>query len=126
MTYTSIDSVIPRGKTLLVALAASLAFAGPALADQGQSTKSICIKADEVDHTKVLNDRQILFYMRGNQIWMNTLQARCVTLPIQDGFAMAANYSEFCANSQSIRVLRTGQFCQLGEFTPYQKPVGPS
>lgn len=124
MTYTSLGSVIPRGKTILVALAASLAVAGPALADQ--ATKSVCIKADEVDHTKVLNDRQILFYMRGKQVWLNTLQARCSTLPIQDGFAMAANYSEFCANAQSIRVLRTGQFCQLGEFTPYQKPAGPS
>lgn len=124
MTYTSLGSVIPRGKAVLIALAASVALAGPALADQ--PTKSVCIKADEVDHTKVLSDRQILFYMHGNQVWLNTLKARCNTLPIQDGFAMAANYSEFCANSQSIRVLRTGQFCQLGEFTPYQKPVGPS
>ena len=124
MTYTSIDSVIPRANAILVALAAAVAFAGPALADQ--PTKSICIKADEVDHTKVLNDHQVLFYMRGKQVWLNTLQGRCATLPIQDGFAMAADYSEFCANSQSIRVLRTGQFCQLGEFTPYQKAVGPS
>jgi len=74
----------------------------------------------------VLNDRQVLFYMRGNQVWLNTLKARCSTLPIQDGFAMAGSFSEFCANAQTIRVLQTGQFCQLGEFTPYQKPVGPS
>ena len=124
MSYTPIDSVIPRGGAILVAVAALLAVAGPARADQ--PTRSVCLQADEVDHTKVLNDRQILFYMRGKQIWLNTLQGPCTTLPIQDGFAMAANYSEFCANSQSIRVLRTGQFCQLGEFTPYQKPVGPS
>ena len=124
MSYTPIDSVIPRATAILAGLAASVAVAGPALADQ--PTKSVCIQADEVDHTKVLNDHQILFYMRGKQVWLNTLQARCTTLPIQDGFAMAANYSEFCANSQSIRVLRTGQFCQLGEFTPYQKPAGPS
>jgi hypothetical protein len=124
MTYTSIDSVIPRAKAVLVALAASVAFAGPVLADQ--PTKSICIKADEVDHTKVLNDRQVLFYMRGKQVWLNTLKARCNTLTIQDGFAMPSNYSEFCANAQTIRVLFSGQSCQLGEFTPYQKPVGPS
>jgi hypothetical protein len=131
MTYTSINSVIPRGKAILVALAASLAVAGPALADQppalaGQPTKSVCIKADEVDHTKVLNDRQVLFYMRGRQIWLNTLKSRCSTLPIQEGFSMPSNYSEFCANAQTIRVLFTGQPCQLGEFTPYQKPVAPS
>jgi hypothetical protein len=124
MTYTSLGSVIPRGKAILIALAASVALAGPALADQ--STKSLCIKADEVDHTKVLNDRQILFYMRGKQVWLNTLKARCSTLPIQDGFSMPSNFSEFCANAQTIQVLFTGQFCQLGEFTPYQKPVGPS
>ena len=124
MTYTSIDSVIPRGKALLAALAASLAFAGPALADE--PTKSVCIKADEIDHTKVLNDHQVLFYMRGKQVWLNTLRSRCVTLPVQDGFSMPSDYSEFCANAQSIRVLFSGQFCQLGNFTPYEKPVGPS
>jgi len=124
MTYTSLDSVIPRGKTILIALAASAALAGPALADQ--ATKSVCIKADEIDHTKVLNDRQILFYMRGKQVWLNTLKSRCSTLPIQEGFSMPSNYSEFCANAQSIRVLFSGQPCQLGEFTPYQTPVGPS
>jgi len=124
MTYTSLDSVIPRGKTILIALAASAALAGPALADQ--ATKSVCIKADEIDHTKVLNDRQILFYMRGKQVWLNTLKSHCSTLPIQEGFSMPSNYSEFCANAQSIRVLFSGQPCQLGEFTPYQTPVGPS
>lgn len=124
MTYTSIDSVIPRGKAILAALAASLAVAGPALADE--PTKSVCIKADEVDHTKVLNDHEVLFYMRGKQIWLNTLKSRCSTLPVQEGFSMPSDFSEFCANAQSIRVLYSGQFCQLGEFTPYQKPVGPS
>jgi hypothetical protein len=125
MTYTSIDSIIPRGKALLVALAA-FTVAAPALAQTEQATKSVCLQADEVDHTKVLNDRQILFYMRGNKVWMNTLQGRCATLPIQDGFSMASDHSEFCANAQAIRVVRTGEFCALGDFTPYQKPVGPS
>jgi len=124
MSCTSIDSVIPRAKAILTAVAASVAFAGPALADQ--PTKSVCIKANEVDHTKVLNDHQVLFYMRGKEVWLNTLKGRCATLPIQDGFSMPSNYSEFCANAQTIRVLQTGQFCQLGEFTPYQTPVGPS
>ena len=124
MTYTSIDSVIPRGKAILVALAASLAVAGPALADQ--PTKSVCLKADEIDHTKVLNDHEVLFYMRGKQVWLNTLKSRCSTLPVQEGFSMPSNFSEFCANAQSIQVLYSGQYCQLGEFTPYQKPVSPS
>jgi hypothetical protein len=123
MTYTSTNSIIPRGKSILVALAA-FAAAVPALAQP--ETKGVCLHANEIHHTQVLNNRQILFYMRGNKVWLNTLQGPCSTLPIEEGFSMLSDFSEFCANAQAIRVVRTGQVCALGEFTPYENPVGHS
>ena len=123
MPYTRDNSLVPRIAATLFAAAALFASTGPAVADPDGDAKSICLKADEVDHTQVLNDRQILFYMRGKKVWLNTLAGRCATLPIQDGFAWSSSFDEYCANVETIRVIRTGESCKLGEFTPYEKPV---
>ena len=131
MSYTPTDSLIPRGKAALVALAAFFALAtpllaAPALADPAEQTSGVCIDATEIDHTHVLNNRQILFYMKDRKVWLNTLLNTCTTLPIQEAFVLPTGFSNFCANAQAITVLNTRQVCLLGEFTPYQKPVGHS
>jgi hypothetical protein len=127
MSYTSIVSVIPRGKAAFVALAALFGLAAPALADPAPQTGGVCLQATELDHTQVLNDHQILFYMRGNKVWLNTLRAPCMSLRAWDhGFVMVGDFFEFCSNAQAIRVNGSGQFCHLGPFTPYEKPVGHS
>jgi hypothetical protein len=126
MTYTLTGSFVPRGKAIFLGLTALFAQAVPAYADSVPQTKGVCIHADEIDHTQVLNDHQVLFYLRGNKIWLNTLQGSCSTLPIEEGFAMMSDFSQFCANAQTIRVVNTRQVCSLGEFTPYEKPVGHS
>jgi hypothetical protein len=123
MFYTSINSFVPRMKTGVFALAAILAFAAPALAEQASSQ---CLQSYDVDHTQVLNDHQILFFMRGKKIWLNTLQARCLSLPNQGGFVWSSYLPEFCPNAETIRVVRTGEICQLGQFTPYEKPANHS
>ena len=124
MSYTSVTSFIPRGKAAFVALAALFAISAPAVA---QTTgQSVCLDATEIDHTHVLNNRQVLFYMKNRKVWLNTLNNTCTTLPYQEGFVLPTGFSTFCSNSQTITVVNTRQICQLGEFTPYQKPVGPS
>jgi hypothetical protein len=123
MFFTSINGFVPRMKTGVFALAAILTFTGPALAGQAGSS---CLPADDVNHTQVLNDHQILFYMRNKKIWLNTLQARCISLPVQEGFAFSSAFSEYCPNIETIRIIRTGEVCQLGQFTPYEKPVNHS
>ena len=125
MSYTPIDSLIPRGKAAFVALAALFpTLAAPALADP--AGQNVCIDATEIDHTHVLNNRQVLFYMKDRKVWLNTLRNTCSTLPIQESFVLPTGFSTFCSNAQSITVLNTRQVCLLGEFTPYQTPVGHS
>jgi hypothetical protein len=126
MPYTLDNRPVPRLTAALFTVASILVSATPAVADQGEDPKSVCLRADEVDHTKVLNDHQILFYMRGKQVWLNTLAGRCATLPIQDGFAWSSFFPKYCSNVETIRVLRTGEVCKLGEFTPYEEPVNHS
>jgi hypothetical protein len=124
MPYTLNNTLVPRTAATLFTLAAAAAFlAVPAFADE---TKSVCLQAYDLDHTQILNDHQILFYMRGKKVWLNTLQGRCATLPNQDGFVWSSAFPEYCANVETIRVVRTGEVCQLGQFTPYEKPVNHS
>jgi hypothetical protein len=126
MPYTLHNSRVPLITATLFTVAALFVSAGPAVAGVGGDAKSVCLKADEVDHTQVLNDHQILFYMRGKQVWLNTLGGRCATLPIQDGFTWSSSFDEYCSNVETIRVIQTGEFCKLGEFTPYDKTVNHS
>ena len=126
MSYTSIQSIVPRGKAALIAAAAFFASTAPALADPAKQSSDVCIDATEIDHTHVLNNRQVLFYMKDRKIWLNTLRNICTTLPVQEAFVLPTGFSTFCANAQSITVLNTRQVCLLGQFTPYEKPVGHS
>ncbi len=111
-------------------IAASALVAGlvlvplPADADDAAPAKSspVCLDVYRIDHTEILNDHQILFHMRGKQVWVNNLTNRCSTLTRDEGFVWESRIAKYCDNLETIRVIRTGQVCMLGAFTPYEKP----
>jgi len=109
-----------------VAAAGLLGMPAPALAADRDAVKPVCLEINRIDHTQVLNDHQILFYMLGKTVWLNTLTYPCTTLTRQEGFAWESRIPKYCDNVELIRVIRTGEVCQLGAFTPYEKPAGPS
>jgi hypothetical protein len=127
MTYTSDNNAVPRGGRILFAAAALAAFAAasPAVAQPADDHKPVCLQINRIDHTEVLNDHQILFYLigkeRGHKVWINNLTHRCATLDRTEGFAWQSSIPEYCDNLEIIRVLRTGETCTIGAFTPYEK-----
>ncbi len=94
----------------------------PAPTDATTAGNGVCIQATAIDHTQIVDDRTILFFMKGGQSWKNTMHFDCPSLKIEDGFAFVTDFSEICSNSQTIRVLRSGSLCELGQFTPYTPP----
>jgi hypothetical protein len=112
-----------------LAVAATLALAGCSddtqVADAGKPApgNGICIPTTMIDHTEILNDSAIVFYMKGDKPYLNTMAFPCPSLKMEDGFAFVANFSEVCSNSQTIKVLRSGNFCELGQFSVYQPPA---
>lgn len=107
--------------------------AAPMAANDASAGKSVCIMNHEIDHTTIVDDRTILFYMKGRKIiWKNTLPFDCPELKIQDGFAYETSIDQICSNLLTIHVIehgggpRFGAVCQLGEFTPYTPPPKPS
>jgi hypothetical protein len=87
------------------------------------SGSMVCLDASLIDHTKVLNDHQILFYMKGREVWVNNLQNRCIGLRYDEEFVRAGSDPRYCDNAETIKAGPTGQPCLLGKFTPYVKPA---
>lgn len=116
-----------RGFTIVLAcglLSAAACSDEPApVADANPSGgNGVCIQTDFIDHTEIPDDSTILFYMKGGPVWKNSLHFSCTSLKNEGGFAYVTNFPEVCSNAQTIRVVRSGILCELGQFTPYTPP----
>jgi hypothetical protein len=97
------------------------------LADEPAPTagNGVCLATAQIDHTEIVSDTAILFFMKGGKTWVNTMSIPCSSLKMEDGFAYINDVPEICSNSQTIRVLRSGGFCELGQFAPFEVPKIP-
>ncbi len=111
-----------RNWSLTLALAATMAAPAAALAESATpESHPSCINVAFIDHTRVLDDNTILFFLRGGQTVKNSLDGRCFGLRNSTrGFTYVAQNDEVCGNMQSIRVNDTGSICLLGPFSPYE------
>ncbi|HVJ52317.1 MAG TPA: hypothetical protein VM689_07635 [Aliidongia sp.] len=114
-----------RNRIAVAALLAGLAGCSPPGPDKTADTRPdgypVCLKTYLIDHTEPAGNTVLLFYMRGGDVWKNTLLQRCIGLNQKEGFAYEASVDEICSNEQTIRMLRTGSLCMLGPFTPISK-----
>ncbi len=111
--------------------AALLALAGcsddaPVVAnDSGPAGNGVCLPVSQIDHTDIVNDSAIVFFMKDGKAYMNTMRIPCSSLKMEEGFAYMTDAAEVCSNSQTIRVKNSGNFCELGQFTPVIPPKVP-
>jgi len=112
---------IMAGSLTISLFVSGIALAGdPAQLVPATSPKSdVCIDAGHIDHTVVVDDQTVLFFMRDKIVWKNTLPQRCPSLKFEGSFANEVRGDEICSNRQMIRVLQTGTWCSLGAFTAY-------
>ena len=76
----------------------------------------VCLPVNGITRTEVVDDSTILFHMAGGKVWINSLIFPCAGLKFEGSFAYTAEVKEVCSNGQTIRVLHTGNFCELGQF----------
>jgi hypothetical protein len=111
--------------------AALIALAGcsddePAVAnDSGAAGNGVCLQTAQIDHTDIVNDSAIVFFMKDGKAYMNTIRIPCSSLKMEDGFSYVTDAADVCSNSQTIRVKNSGNFCELGQFTPFTPPKIP-
>lgn len=112
--------------TIAVVLAAPV-FAGEddiKAIDELLSDAEHCISLSRIDRTDVIDDSNILFYMKGGDIYLNRLPHRCPGLRWEKAFMYRTSMSQLC-NVDIITVLDNmgfgfspGVSCGLGPFYP--------
>jgi hypothetical protein len=72
---------------------------------------------DIASSTPAKGGASILFTMKNGRQWRNDLQSGCPSLDFA-GFAWTfRGTTEVCDGEKSIRVLRSGEICKLGNFS---------
>ncbi len=118
---------LPALALLLLALSAGPAPAEEALGEEWPVEPVKCVHIGRIDNTDIIDDRTIVFYMRGRDIYLNRLPHRCPGLRVADAFGYTTSLTVLC-NVDIIRVLRSfdrgfqsGVGCGLGLFEPITK-----
>lgn len=105
----------------MAAAVSLIAVTAPALA-----AGPICLSTRDMRTTTPQDDgTAIVFHMRDGSVWRNDLHGRCPDLKF-NGFVWTIHdpVAQVCENEQTIRVLRSGEVCQLGKFTQISPPRG--
>jgi hypothetical protein len=83
-----------------------------------------CLSLARLRETDILDDQTVLFYMRGQDVYVNRLPRRCPGLKSAGAFSYRTSLTELC-NTDVITVIRTfgstlspGPSCGLGLFQP--------
>lgn len=79
----------------------------------------ICLNTREIVSSRSRDGRTMLFKMRDGRQYLNHLHGYCPGLKF-DGFSWVLHSSDerVCENTQTLRVLRSGEVCLLGRFEP--------
>ena len=121
------ERVTPTGYRLMALL--PLLAAASALGQDDEEgpfdrTPERCIIVSRIDQTDAIDDQNIIFRMRGKQVYRNTLPNKCPGLERENRIAYETASSRLCS-IDTITVLedfgvgfRPGFTCRLGEFVP--------
>ena len=113
-----------RSSNFLAALLVLVVPPAPAGADEGMQDDGVerCIDSRSIRRTDVVNDDNIVFYMRGSKIYLNTLTRTCGGLAREGRFSYVTHTRSLC-RLDAINILRDsgfgiyeGKVCKLGRF----------
>lgn len=113
------------------AVATFLSLVAARAQDDFDRTPEDCVHASRIRSTQVLDDQNILFYMRGNRVYRNELPEACPRLASEGRFLyerrVGQSIGRLC-RIDSITVLESvgavpyGATCRLGKFYPITQP----
>jgi cell division septation protein DedD len=123
-----------RAKPVLLATALAVLAAGSTMRSSGQAaaTPQSCLYMGEVRRTAILDDNDILFYMRNGTVYQNRLRNTCFSLRSVDRFTYGSSALRRLCVGDAISVLSDSTFggapfptasCNLGSFLPIDRDV---
>ncbi len=114
-----------RCVSILAAAACLLCLSPLAAAEEDEATVEEgvrCLSSRSIAKTEVLDDQNILFYMRGTAIYLNHLQKPCRRLAKEGRFMYRTTVARLCRSdhitvlTDSGFALSSGPTCKLGTF----------
>jgi hypothetical protein len=88
-----------------------------ALAQPVQAANGVCLTVRNIADSQASKDgTSITFKMRDGELWRNDLKGNCPDLWF-NGFSMVEHTDSICENEPGLKVIRSGEICQLGKFT---------
>jgi hypothetical protein len=121
MIRASLAGLAVGALPLLLSSAAALAQDEDAPFDR---TPRKCIRVTSIDQTEAVDDQNILFYMRGSDVYRNHLPRNCPRLERENRIAYRVYSGQLCDHDtitvleDSVSGLQGGFTCSLGEFVP--------
>jgi hypothetical protein len=88
-----------------------------ALGAAGSASASSCLKLRDIRDTVSNDGKTLVVTLNNGKVYNNRLQGVCSELKFQ-GFSWVTHNDEVCDNENTLRVLDSGQMCQLGVFVP--------
>ena len=111
---------------LFASLASCSAPAGSTQDAHAGPSGSICLRDGDIDHTRVVDDQTILFFMHGQTVYRNRLDRRCVGLRNDSrGFSYEPTdpgSNSICSNLVIITTNTDHNVCSLGAFERLERP----
>jgi hypothetical protein len=92
-------------------------------ADDAPSVAQRCIRVDQIDQTRIVDERSILFFMRNKTVLQNVLPHRCSGLRTSDRIKYDVVADRLCANEVITQLVDVGTYspgvrCSIGMFVP--------
>lgn len=110
--------------TIVISALLSIGAVPPALAEEKVTTAEQCVSLARIDRTEVVDGKNILFYMKGGDVYRNILPNNCPGLRSRETFMYRTSLNQLC-NVDIITVLSNigfgyspGASCGLGMFYP--------
>jgi len=94
---------------------------------QKTGKSQLCVSLTRIDTSRVIDDSNILFEMKGNKAYLNHLPHKCSRLGYEKSFSYSLSTNQLC-NVDLITVFDSssnisGPTCGLGKFEEYiEKP----
>lgn len=89
-----------------------------AFGSTNSASAAICLHTRDIKSTTSPDGKSLTIVMQNGKVWRNQLQGGCSDLRFNGFVWVIRGPEEVCENSQSLRVLQSGQICVLGKFTP--------
>jgi hypothetical protein len=114
----------PNSKLLLLSLLSPLPFVSTALNGAEEDEPVRCVRLSSIDRTEIIDDRNIAFFMRGGDIYVNRLRRSCSQLKPDRAISYRTSTGQICAvdlfsvlDDFGFGLTRVAS-CGLGMFVP--------